>query len=162
MRRTLRSTVRKLLTAVGLTLALVALSVPVALASGPADHTLPPDEVFEDVNPCTGELTTVTQSFKTAVFHETVDLTGGLHFTFTGTGVISTTDGFSGRFSVSAGANLVAGGDVAGETFRFSATLRNGSGQLVNAQFLVHVTVIDGAPVVEVVMDSLQCRGKPS
>lgn len=153
---------RKLLTAFGLTLALVALTVPAALASGPADHTLPPDEVFEDVNPCTGELTTVTQSYKTAVFHENVDSAGGLHFTFTGTGAITTTDGFSGRFTVWAGANVVAGGDVAVETFTFSATLRNGSGQLVNAHFVVHISVIDGTPVVEVEVDSLECRGKPS
>ena len=152
---------RKLLAAFGLTLALVALMVPAALASGPADHTLPDDEVFEDVNPCTGALTTITQSFTTAVFHETLN-SAGSHFTFTGTGVISTTDGFSGRFSVSGGGKFVAGGDVAVETFRFSATLRNGSGQVVNPQFVVHVTVVDGEPVVEVVLDKIGCRGKPS
>ena len=153
---------RKLPTALGLTLALVALSTSAALANGPADHTLPPDEVFEDVNPCTGELTTVTQSFKTAVFHENVDSAGGLHFTFTGTGAITTTDGFSGRFTGSASANLVAGGDVAVERFTFSATLRNGTGQLVNAHFIGHITVTGGTPVVEVVVDSLECKGKPS
>jgi hypothetical protein len=37
----------ELLTAFGLTLALVTLIVPAALASGPADHTLPPDDVFD-------------------------------------------------------------------------------------------------------------------
>jgi hypothetical protein len=152
---------RKLLAALPLTLALGALLVPTALASGPADHTLPPDASFEDVNPCTGELTTVTQSYRTAAFHETVD-SSGAHFTFTGAGAITTTDGFSGRFSESGGANFVAGGDVAVETFRFSATLRNGSGQLVNATFVVHITVVDGTPVAEVELDSVECRGKPS
>ena len=153
---------RKLLTAFGLTLALVALTVPAALASGPADHTLPPDEVFEDVNPCTGELATITQSFKTAVLHSNVDSSGGLHFKFSGAGAITTTDGFSGRFSGSGVGNIVAGGDVAVDTFTFSATLRNGSGQLVNAHFVGHITVIDGTPVVEVELDSLKCKGKPS
>jgi hypothetical protein len=109
-----------------------------------------------------GQETTVTLSYKKAVFHQNVDSAGGFHFTFTGTGAITTTDDFSGRFTLWAGANVVAGGDVAVETFTFSATLRNGSGQLVNAHFVAHVTVIDGTPVVEVAVDSLECRGKPS
>ena len=152
---------RRLLAAFPLTLALIALTVPAALGNGPADHTLPPDASFEDVNPCTGELTTVTQSYTTAVFHET-DSAGGFHFSFSGAGVISTTDGFAGRFSESGSGNLVAGGDVGVETFRFSATLRNGSGQVVTAHFLFHVTVIDGTAVAEVELDNLACRGKPS
>ncbi len=153
---------RKLLAAFPLTLALVALVVPAALASGPADHTLPPDEVFQDVNPCTGEVTTVTLSYKKAVFHENVDSAGGLHFTFTGTGTVSTADGFSGRFTVWPGANFVAGGSVGVETFTFSATLRDGSGQLANVHFVGHITVIDGTPVVVVEREIFECVGKPS
>jgi len=153
---------RKLLAAFGLTLALVALVVPAALAKGPADHTLPPDEVFEDVNPCTGEVTTVTFSYKKAVFHENVDSAGGLHFTFTGTGTASTADGFSGRFTVWPGANFVAGGNVGVETFTFSATLRNGSGQLANVHVVAHITVVDGMPVVVVEREIFECMGKPS
>jgi len=154
-----------LLSALVATVALVAglWTVGNVYAGAPADHTLPPDDVFDDINPCTGEVTTITQSYKTAVVHFTDDASGGGHFTFTGTGTITTADGFSGRFTVWPGANGGSGGsNLEEETFTFSATLRGPGGQVANVHFVGHVTVKNGEPVVVIDREIFECVGKPA
>jgi len=143
---------------------LAALVVPLfggstALANGPADHTLPPDDVDVDTNPCTGLVTTITISWTKFVLHETLDASGGGHFTVTGVATITTADGFSGRLTFWAGGNFNGGGSE--ETFTQSATLRNGSGSVVVARGVFHITEKDGVPVVEFDRESLECLGKP-
>ena len=129
-------------------------------AGGPADHTLPPDEVSDDINPCTGAVTTLTLSYKTAVVHFTDDASGGGHFTFTATGTITTADGFSGRFTIWPGENDRS--NVTAATFTFSATLQGPDGQAVNVHGLFHITVKNGEPVVEFEKEIFECVGKPA
>jgi hypothetical protein len=134
-----------------------------SVANAANDHTLPPPNVFEDINPCTGELTIITETFKKSVFHFSEDANGGIHVTGTGVVLIETADGFSGRETFWFGENSgVGGGDNGASTFTFSATLGDGSGQKVVIHIVAHVTIVDGEVVVEFENDSFECLGKPA
>ena len=127
------------------------------------DHSLPSPEVFLDVNPCTGTIVTLTQVYTKSVLHESVDASGGSHFTGTQGGTITASDGFAGRFTVWFGFN--EGGGASGVevgTFTYSATLRNGTGQVANVHFVGHYIVKDGTIIKTVENESLVCVGKPS
>ena len=148
---------------------LVAMALPLfaggqAFANGPADHTLPDDFVDEDVNPCTSAMTTITVSFTKAVVHETLDASGGVHFTFAWMGTFTTADGFSGPVTVSFASNAGSGGSGLEEfTITTSGPGGDGSGSLVNTHGVGHGTLKDGSPVVEFEKWSLEeCLGKPS
>jgi hypothetical protein len=150
---------RKLLTVVAVMLGCL---VPTGAAlADPAMHEVPPDDVFVDVNPCTGQLTTITNSFKSFVIREGTDAAGGFHVTGTGVGTITTADGFSGRFTFWFGFNATKSGTTV-ETFTNSNTLGNGSGQRVLVTVAFHVTVVNGEVRVEHEHVNFTCVGKPA
>ncbi len=132
----------------------------VALAAN--DHTVPPPDVFDDINPCTGDEVEITQTYTKAVFHLSEDAHGGFHFTGTFSGTIATEDGYSGRFTFWFGGNESSDFSHSVGTFTFSATLGNGTGQRVVVHELGHVTIVDGDIVVEIENSSLECKGKPA
>jgi hypothetical protein len=132
----------------------------VALAAN--DHTVPPPDVFSDVNPCNGNTVTITQTYKNSVIHFSEDANGGGHFTGTMNGTITTDDGYSGRFTVWFGENASADGSHDVNGFTFSATLGNGSGQHVVVHETGHLTVVGGDIVVSFDKPSAECTGKPA
>jgi hypothetical protein len=136
--------------------------------AAPAQRFPIPDESFQVVNPCTGNLTTVTQSNQILVIHDDIDPNFGEHVTGTITGDSTTADGFSGRFTVWFGMNLQDITDplIVGEFANTaSATLRDGSGAVIVIHMVFHVTIPPGGTgglkgFVDNV--SAECRGKPS
>ena len=132
--------------------------LPAAAAN---DHTLPPTESSTEINPCTGLPVTVTEVYKTAVFHISTDASGGVHLTGTANGTISTSDGFSGRFTLWFGGKLGGANGLDQNHFTFSATLHNGTGMTVNVHSSGHFIVKDGVPVKTVENNSATCVGKP-
>lgn len=130
------------------------------VANAANDHTLPPAEVFEDINPCTGELTTITETFQKSVFHISEDGTGGIHITGTAVLTVETADGFSGRETFWFGANLNSDMDIV--TFTFSATLGDGSGQRVVIHGVAHITFVNGEHKVTFENESFECLGRPA
>ena len=132
--------------------------LPAAAAN---DHSLPPPYVSVETNPCTGASVLVTQVYKTAVFHISTDASGGVHLTGTANGTISTSDGFSGRFTNWFGGKFGGANGLDQDHFTFSATLHNGAGQTVNVHASGHFIVKDGVPVKTVENNSATCVGKP-
>jgi hypothetical protein len=151
--------VRKLFVFVGV--ALASLTLATGAMADPAVHLDMPDDVFTDVNPCTGQETTITQSFKSFVLREGADAAGGFHVTGTGVGTVTTTDGFSGRFTFWFGFNGASSGTEE-ETFTNSNTLGNGSGQRVVITVVSHVTFANGVVRVEHEFGNFKCVGKPA
>ena len=142
--------------------ALASLSVAAGAGAAPAVHIDVPDDVFTDVNPCTGELTTITYSYKMFVIREEPDAAGGFHVTGTGVGTITTADGFSGRFTLWFGFNGTHSGRSE-STFTNSNTLRDGSGRVILVTFLNHITYVEGGDViVEREQVNFKCVGKPA
>src|SRR5687768_9581046 len=88
------------------------------LAAAANDHTLPPPNSFDDINPCTGAVTTITETPLRSVFHDSEDANGGVHFPGTTVFKVETEDGFSGRETVWFGGNVNSDMDV--EAFTFS------------------------------------------
>lgn len=150
---------RKLLALLGVLL--VAVALPAGAIADPAVHELPPDDVFQDVNPCTGQVTTITQHFTKFVVREGADAAGGFHVTGTGVGTLTTADGFAGRFTFWFGFNGTASGTSV-DTFTNSNTLTNGSGQRVLVTVAAHVTSVDGEITVEHELVNFKCVGKPA
>lgn len=150
---------RKLLALGGILLASVAL--PAGAIADPAVHDVPPDETFTDVNPCTGQPTTITQHYTKFVLREGPDGAGGFHVTGTAVGTVTTADGFSGRFTFWFGFNGNASGTSA-ETFTNSNTLGNGSGQRVLVTVAAHMTFVNGELQVEHELENFKCVGKPA
>ena len=121
----------------------------VAFAAPPVSQPL--FEQFDDVNPCTDEIITLT-FVGTAVVRSSGD-----HFTLRASGTVTTSDGFEGSFN----RNFVVIGDRV-ETLRFhDMEMSNISGQRVIAAVgLVHVTRVDGVPVVDLIrFPNLRCVG---
>lgn len=121
----------------------------VTFAAPPASQPL--FEQFDDVNPCTDEIITLT-FVGTAVVRSSGD-----HFTLRASGTVTTSDGFEGSFN----RNFVVIGDRV-ETLRFhDMEMSNVNGQrVVAAVGLVHVTRVDGVPVVDLIkFPSLRCVG---
>jgi hypothetical protein len=109
-------------------------------------------EQFDDVNPCTDEIITLT--FTGTAFVQS----SGDHFILRASGTVTTSDGFEGSFN----RNFVVIGDRV-ETLRFhDMELSDGTGQRVIAAVgLVHVTRVDGVPVVDLVkFPNLRCVGR--
>jgi hypothetical protein len=128
------------------------------------DHTPPPDEMFVDINPCTGSPHTVSLSFKKAVFHVTTDNTGGFHVTGTVNATASTDDGFAGRFTGWFGANEPSGGsDIFEATDTFAATMHGPGSQTLLVKGVVHITIDVSTFTVRSFVDNftLTCVGKP-
>lgn len=130
-------------------------------ATAANDHTLPPTEVFQAINPCTGASVTVTEVYTNFVFHQSTDANGGVHFTGTRNGTITTSDGFAGRFTGWFGGKLGGANGLDQDIFTFSATLHNGTGMTVNVHSSGHFIVKDGVPVKTVENNSATCVGKP-
>ena len=152
-------------------LALISLVVAAAPSSAaPAQRFPLPDLSLMAPNACTGNLTTITLSNRILVMHDDIDPTGRQHLSGTVTGDIATADGFSGRFTTTFGQN-VSGPVIVGEFRGFldltnaTFTLRDGSGALLLAHGVSHVTIPAG-PVGEfkgeVEIFSVECLGKPS
>lgn len=150
---------RKLLAGAGVLLA--SLTLAASAAADPAVHELPPDETFTDVNPCTGQTTTITFSYSKFVIREGPDAAGGFHVTGTGVGTVTTTDGFTGRFTFWFGFNGTRSGTTV-ETFTQSVTISNESRQRVVAIFVFHVTSVDGDVKAEIELDKIRCLGRPA
>jgi len=148
-------------------LAFLATAAAPSLAA-PAQRFPIPDVTYDALNPCTGNLTTVTQSNQVLVIHDDVDPNRGQHVTGTITGDASNSDGFSGRFTVWFGMNLQDISDplIVGEFANtFSGTIRNGSGALILLHGVFHVTIPPGGSgELKGFVDnfSLECLGKPS
>lgn len=123
-----------------------------AVASPPTSEPL--FEQFDDVNPCTDEIVTLT--FTGTAFVRS----SGDHFTLRASGTVTTSDGFEGTFN----RNFVVIGDRV-ETLRFhDMEISNASGQrIVFAVGLLHVTRVDGVPVVDLLqITSPRCVGRVS
>jgi hypothetical protein len=149
---------KKLVLLVGALTAALALTAA-ASAGSPAMKIDLPDETFVDLNPCTGELATITQSYTTFVIREGSDGAGGTHVTGTGTGKVTTSDGFSGRFTFWFGGNTRADGSF-DETFTTSNTLGDGSGARILITVQEHVTIANGEVRVEHEQVNFRCVGK--
>jgi hypothetical protein len=124
-------------------LVLVAAAAAPSLAA-PAQRVELPDTSFEFPNPCTGDLTTVTLSNQVLVIHDDIDPNLGEHTSGTITGDVSTTDGFSGRFTVLFGSNLddISDALIQGEfAMERSLTLRDANGALLLVHSVFHVTI---------------------
>lgn len=150
---------RKLLALGGVLL--VSFALPAGAIADPAVHDVPPDETFTDVNPCTGQLTTITQHYTKFVIREGADAAGGFHVTGTAVGTLTTADGFAGRFTFWFGFNGTQSGTSV-ETFTNSNTLGNGSGQRVLVTIAAHVTSVNGVITVEHELVNFKCVGKPA
>jgi hypothetical protein len=125
------------------------------------DHTLPPDQSFNVVNPCTGLPSTLTAHPVEWLYHENMDATGGGHFTLTGV-IRLTLDGFSGRETVSIGGNFGPGhSGIAEQRFTDSETLGDGSAQRIVVHISMYIVFKDGVPVLERDSFSVECVGKP-
>lgn len=131
-----------------------------AAATSETSHTLPPDEVFTDINPCTGELIEVTFHYLQFVSHFTEDGAGGVHFGMSGVLEVTTDDGFSGRGQIR-GRFSGPASDVSQEAFGLSVTLGNGTGKRVVVHIVGHLVIVDGVPIVDLEIESLECQGKP-
>jgi hypothetical protein len=135
--------------------------------AAPAQRFPIPDVSEENLNVCTGSLTTVTLSNRVLVIHDDVDPNDGHHVTGTLTGDISTADGFSGRFTVRFGMNLQDITDplIVGEFANTASfTLQDGSGGLILIHAVFHVTVPPAGGELRGSVDnvSARCLGKPS
>jgi len=127
--------------------AILSAAALVTFAAPPASQPL--FEQFDDVNPCTDEIITLT--FTGTAFVQT----SGDHFILRASGTVTTSDGFEGSFN----RNFIFIGDRV-ETLRFhDMEISDDTGQRVIAAVgLVHVTRVDGVPVVDLVkFPSLRC-----
>jgi hypothetical protein len=131
-----------------------------AAATSETSHTLPPDEVDTDINPCTGDPTDITFHYLQFVSHSTEDGAGGLHFEASGVLEVTTDDGFSGRGQLRTRSSGPAS-DVSQEAFGLSVTLGNGTGQRVVVHIVGHLVIVDGVPIVDLGIESIECQGKP-
>ena len=131
-----------------------------AAATSETSHTLPPDEVFIDINSCTGDPTEITFHYLQFVSHLTDDGAGGLHFQASGVLEVTTDDGFSGRGEVR-GRFAGPASDVSQEAFGLSVTAGNGTGQRLVVHVVQHFVIVDGVPIVDLEIESIECQGKP-
>ncbi len=132
--------------------AILSISPLVSFAAPPTSQPL--FEQITDVNPCTDEIITLTLT-GTAVVRSSGD-----HFTLRASGTVITSDGYEGTFN----RNFVVIGDRV-ETLRFhDMEVSNTTGErIVFAVGLVHVTRIDGVPVVDLVkLNGPRCVGRPN
>lgn len=151
---------KKFVLLVGALIAALALTAA-ASAGSPAIKIVPPDESFTDLNPCTGDVVTITQHYKMFVLREGPDGAGGFHITGTATGTVTTSDGFSGRFTFWFGGNTRPDGSFS-ETFTNSNTLGDGSGARVLVTVQEHVTLANGELRIEHEQVNFTCVGKRS
>jgi hypothetical protein len=151
---------KKFVLLVGALIAALALTAA-ASAGSPAMKTVPPNESFTDLNPCTGATVTVTYHYTTFVIREGPDGAGGTHVTGTGTGTATTSDGFSGRFTFWFGGNTRPDGSFS-ETFTNSNTLGDGSGARIQVTVQEHVTMANGELRIEHEQTNFRCVGKRS
>jgi hypothetical protein len=156
-----RRTVKKLILALGL----VAL---LTFAAGASAHGGKPitftermhnvTDTFADVNPCTGDPTTVT-IVNNGVLHVTEFADGHVHVTgtFTGTVAIDTTDpskpDYSGRFTQWFGENRNV--NTENGTFTFSVRARGTDGSRLQFHETAHFLAVGGDLQVE--FDKMRC-----
>jgi hypothetical protein len=110
-------------------------------------------EQFQDVNPCTGELITLTFT-GVAVIHEVGD-----RFHLRGSGEVVTSDGYTGTFNRTF---FFKGDQVA--TLRFhDMEVNSVTGQRVVVSVIVHMTIVDGVVRSDVThFSGPRCVGRPS
>jgi len=144
-----------------LTIGLAQLTVGTASAGnapikvGPGD--LPPD-VFPSINPCTGEEQIVTVTPGKGTIHEFETPSGHNHFVLSlQQGVISTSDGFSGRSTFHLAEHTNA--DNGTFTNVINQQISNGDGMRFIVHLVVQFTFANGVPVVEIENFSATCVG---
>jgi hypothetical protein len=137
--------------AVAIVLFTGSLASTAAQAAAPIETPL--FEQFQDINPCTGELITLTFT-GVAVIHEIGDL-----FHLRGYGDVVTSDGYFGAFN----RTFVFKGDQVA-TLRFhDMEVNNVTGQRVVVTVIVHMTVVDGQVTSDVThFSGPRCVGRPS
>jgi hypothetical protein len=125
--------------------------VPAADAAPPVETPL--FEQFQDINPCTGELITLTFT-GVAVIHEVGDM-----FHLRGYGQVITSDGYSGTFNRTF---FFKGDQVA--TLRFhDMEVNSVTGQRVVVSVIVHMTIVDGIVRSDLThFSGPRCVGRPS
>jgi hypothetical protein len=140
----------------------------VAALAAPAGAKGPPEIVefsfsFEDVNPCTGEEHTIVVSATDRVHAFDNAHANRVHVNALGFFHVTTSDGYSGTVIGPAAFNATANGDedVTGVfTEVFSGVLSNpDTGQRFRFHQRLHVTVVDGAVVVDDFTVVNQCLG---
>jgi hypothetical protein len=145
-----------------------------ALIAGPAwakgaPLVIPIEDQFEEINPCTGELTTVSLSGDLRI-HEFYNEAGDVHhFNVTLVADLQTTDGFSGS-EVFVNVHNAEGPFAPTEEEergmlvvldRFLAT-NPATGQVLWARFALHLTYVGGEFVVNTETAEIECRGSPA
>ncbi|MGH3102677.1 MAG: hypothetical protein ACRDN6_01090 [Gaiellaceae bacterium] len=130
---------------VAVLLGVVALAFAVSAAADPPTE-IPFEFVFDDVNPCTGDIHTVTIAGSTFVhFH------GDRIVAYSQRTITTSPTGFVGHGTDS----YVLNGQV--EMFRLTDILTNPSGDRIRARFLIVVDLSTGT--VRVVKGGLTCLG---
>jgi hypothetical protein len=131
-----------------LLVALLAVVVaPIAAAPPPE---FPIFEQEQDINPCTGELITLT--FEGVIRVQEV----GDHLVLHSSGTVTTDDGGFGAFQSQ---EIIHDEHVA--TFRSHDMELYADGQRVVFGFIGHITVVNGELTADVSSGSLRCVGKP-
>jgi hypothetical protein len=132
-----------------------------ALASGPPETVTLPPRVFTDVNPCTGDLHVVTLALTLRTHDFELTDPARHHGSSTLLGTIATSDGFVGRITqvaVDNGAGLFDEEEGRGIlTLVTNGMARNDSGDAFSVHFLLHVTLVNGEPVVAFERFRLEC-----
>jgi hypothetical protein len=126
-------------------LTVVALALAVPAAADPATE-IPFEFVFDDVNPCTGDIHTVTIAGTTSV-HEH----DGRIVAYSQRTITTSPTGFVGHGTDT----YVLNGQV--EMFRLADTLTNASGDRFRAEFVIVIDVSTGT--VRVITGGLTCLG---
>jgi hypothetical protein len=132
-----------------------ALLVTTALLGGGQGHAAAPvvqafHVVFQDTNPCTGEVATFT-------FDGTLQVQDfGDHRVVHGSGTVTTSDGYTGMFNRQI---VIQGDDVVTRRFFDMEVGPDHERQLFRAIF--HLTFVDGVLTAEVANASLTCVGEP-
>ncbi len=141
-------------------LILAVLTAAPAAADGPPTVIGPIPFVFADTNPCTGVFRQVNGTFTAAVhdFDNGQRHHANVHVNLE----LESVDGFSGGGveTIVANDQAATGQAVIRETFNVQLT--NDAGQRIKAHGVMHLTLVDFAPVAFVAIESAWCAGKPA
>ncbi len=128
-------------------------NAPIKIGAG----DLPP-VVFPAINPCSGEEQIVTFTPGKGMIQEFETPSGHGHLVLSlNQGMVSTSDGFSGR----TGLHLVvnANADSGTETEMINLQVSNADGMRIVMHLVAHATFVNGVPVVEFERSSAHCVG---
>ena len=137
-------------------------SVPATASTQRAEVVTVSDGQTSGINPCTGNDVVVTLHDVTATLREAVDRSGNLHLVAIHRGNVTTTDGFTGRFTETFVVNDFRPGRfddfVRTSTVNLSA---HDAGQTLSFHGLVHVRVRDGELHSDVTIQDGRCTADP-